>query len=101
MIKHLVFWKLLDEAEGKSKAENIKIIEAKFEALVGRIEGLESAKVYKSFASSDFDICLDCMLFSKSALELYQKHPLHDEVRKFVRKVIIARAFFDTEIIDA
>lgn len=98
MIRHLVLWKLLDEAEGKSKEENIKIIEAKFAALAGRIEGLESVKVYKSFASSDFDICLDCVLSSKAALEVYQKHPLHEEARIFVRKVISARTFFDTEV---
>ena len=100
MIKHFVFWKLFDEAEGKSKKENIKIIKAKFEMLVGRIEGLESAKVYSSIASSDFDICLDCTLSSKFALELYQEHPLHNEVRSFVRKVISARFFFDAEIVE-
>ena len=37
MIKHIVMWKFKEEAEGKSRAENIAIVKADLEALKGVI----------------------------------------------------------------
>ena len=40
MIHHVVFFRLLDTAEGKSKTENARIIKEGLEGLSGKIEGL-------------------------------------------------------------
>ena len=40
MVKHIVFWKLKDHANGMNKQENALSIKEKLEALNGTIEGL-------------------------------------------------------------
>ncbi len=45
MIKHIVMWKLKDEAEGNSKAENAKIIKNSLEDLKGKINEIVHLEV--------------------------------------------------------
>ena len=45
MIKHIVMWKLKDEAEGNSKAENAKIIKNSLEYLKGKINEIVNIEV--------------------------------------------------------
>ena len=45
MIKHIVMWKLKDEAEGNSKAENAKIIKNSLEDLKGKINEIVNIEV--------------------------------------------------------
>ena len=97
MIKHIVMWKLKDSAEGHTKEENKKIIKEKLEGLVGRIEGLIEAEVGFNFNPNGFDLCLNSKFESKEALEAYDAHPLHQEVRKYVRAVISERVVADYE----
>ena len=46
MIKHIVMWKLKDEAEGNSKDENAKIIKNSLEDLKGKIVSREEIMNY-------------------------------------------------------
>ena len=98
MIRHIVFWKLKDSAEGKTKRENGCTIKEKLEALVGKIEGLISAEVGENYNGGDFDFCLNSTFADDAALKGYQTHPLHLEVRAFVHKVICDRTAVDFEI---
>jgi len=98
MVRHIVFWKLKDSAEGADKITNAKIIKSKLEALVGQVEGLIKAEVNMNYNPAGFDLCLYSELESKEALEFYQGHPKHLEVREFVHKVILERAVTDCEI---
>ena len=98
MIKHIVFWNLKDEAEGKTKLENSIIIKERLEALVGQIDGLLSAQVGINFNEKGMDLCLVSEFESKEALNFYQGHPLHDAVRQYVHKVVDARAVVDYEM---
>ena len=45
MIKHIVMWKLKDEAEGNSKDENAKIIKNSLEDLKGKINEIVDIEV--------------------------------------------------------
>jgi hypothetical protein len=45
MIKHIVMWKLEENAEGNTKLENAKIIKEKLEALVGIIPEIVELEV--------------------------------------------------------
>lgn len=95
MVKHIVFWKLKEQAEGKTKEENAAILKERLEGLVGKIDGLLSAQVGVNFTPGGFDLCLYSELDSQEALSAYQNHPLHDEVRQYVHKVIAERAVCD------
>ena len=97
MVRHIVFWKLKQEAEGNVAVENGKIMKEKLESLLGVVDGLESIDIRFGF-SPDFDLCLISEHRDKDALAFYQGHPEHLKVREFVHKVIESRAAFDCEI---
>ena len=97
MIKHIVMWNLKENAEGASKKENAAKIKAGLESLVGKIEGLIRAEVGTGCNEKGYDLCLYSEFASMEALEFYQGHPLHDEVRQFVHKVICERVVCDYE----
>ena len=96
MMKHIVAWKLKNEAQGNDKETNYRIVKEKLEGLVGRIPGLLKAKVVKTADNcKDFDIALISKLESAEALANYQINPLHEEAATFVRSVVEARASID------
>jgi hypothetical protein len=100
MIKHIVFWKLKDEAEGASKAENARKMKAKLEALAGRIPTLKHIEVGLNFEPSDAaaDVVLYSEFTSKADLDAYQTHPEHVAAGAFVRSVVMERRVADYEI---
>ena len=95
-MKHIVAWKLKDEAQGNNKETNARLIKEKLEGLVGKIPGLLKAKVVKTADNGkDFDIALVSKFESPEALAAYQSNPLHEEVSSFVRSVVDTRACID------
>ena len=100
MIKHIVVWKLKDEANGASKLENAKIIKQKLEARVGLIDEIKSLEVginineEEAFAS---DLCLITEFDDMQALGRYQVNPDHKAVSGFVREVCLSRTIVDYE----
>lgn len=97
MVRHIVFWKLRETADGRGKAENGAIMKEKLEGLVGKVPGLLSASVGFGFGEGSYDVCLYSELESKEAVEVYQSHPEHLKVKEFVHKVISERAACDCE----
>ncbi|MBE6938005.1 MAG: Dabb family protein [Ruminococcaceae bacterium] len=98
MIRHIVFWKLKDEAEGGTKAENIAKIKAMLERLVGIVPGLVSAQVGANVNGGEYDACLVSEFESMEALHAYDSHPEHLKVRSFVKAVRISRTSVDHEM---
>ena len=99
MIKHIVMWKLKDEAHGNDKATNAKLIKEKLEALSGKIEGLLKIEVGIDFlGGGNFDVALYSELRKKEDLEIYQNHPLHQAVLPFIREAVIDRKAVDFEV---
>lgn len=100
MVKHIVFWKLKDEANGNDKAANARLIKEKLEDLNGKIEGLVKVEVGINFLNSpaNYDVALYSEVASKEALDFYQNHPLHQAVLPFVREVVSGRIAVDYEI---
>jgi thiol peroxidase len=98
MMKHIVAWKLKNEAQGNDKETNARLVKEKLEGLVGKVPGLLKAKVVKTAANCiDFDITLVSKLESAEALAGYQTNPHHEEAATFVRSVVEARACIDYE----
>lgn len=101
MIKHLVFFKLAEMAEGKTKAENALIIKEQLEALKPLIPEIVSIQVHINHpqASPDnYDIVLNSEFRTLEDLKTYADHPEHLRVAEFVGKVRTARAAIDYEV---
>lgn len=99
MIKHIVFWKLKDEANGMSKQENALAIKEKLEGLRGQIEGLLAIEVGFDFLKSpeSADVVLYSEFETKEALDFYQQHPLHKAVMPFIGEARSERRVVDYE----
>ena len=100
MIKHIVFFRLADEAEGKSKLENAQIIKQGLLALLDKVPVLKSEKVginIPNAKKTDYDICLECEFESWEDADTYQNHPEHLKVASYITKCRTARAAVDYE----
>ena len=53
MIKHIVMWKLKENAHGNTKHENAVLIRNKLESLNGKIEGLIKMEVGIDFSNTE------------------------------------------------
>lgn len=100
MIKHIVMWKLKNEANGQTKQENALKIKQKLEALVGVIEEIKALEVGVNCNTADeaaYDACLISEFETMDALARYQVHPEHKKVSAFVKEVRLARTCVDFE----
>lgn len=100
MIKHIVIFKLKEEAEGNSRDENKMLFQGMLHALVGVVPSLKSMEVgvkgEKSPADNS-DIVLITEFASWEDLDAYQVHPEHQKVVAFAKKVVEARSVVDYE----
>ncbi len=99
MIKHIVFWKLKDQANGLSKVENAQQIKERLETLNGQIEGLLHLEVGMDFLHSaeSADLVLYSEFESKEALNYYANHPLHKAIMPFIAEARSERRVVDYE----
>ena len=100
MIKHIVQWKLKENAEGNSKAINAQKAKQILEALNGKIPGLIELEVGTDFSRTDSssDIVLYSEFETREALENYQNHPEHLAVKQFISAIRTERRIIDYEI---
>ena len=100
MIKHIVFWRLNENAYGNDKQTNARILEEKLLAMRGKVDGLLKVEVGFDF-SNEKDSC-NVVLYSefenKEALHKYQIHPDHEEIKKWLSEVRYERRVVDFEI---
>lgn len=97
MLRHIVMWKFKAEAEGRSKRDNALWMKQHLEALVGKIPQLISAEVGINENESDsaFDAVLTSTFASFEDLEIYKKHPLHQDISAYCKKVRLDRVVCD------
>ncbi len=98
MVKHMIIWKIKDDAENKEDIK--KNIKAELEVLVGKIDGLVEMQIITSgLSSSSGDLMMNSLFESEEALKAYQKNPLHQNVANtFVRPNMCQRLSLDYEI---
>lgn len=100
MVRHVVMWRLHEQAEGRTKAQNAALAKTKLEGLVGRIPGLLRAEVGVNFSPEEtaLDIVLVSDFASREALEAYRTHPEHQAVVAFLGGVRSERRVVDYEV---
>lgn len=100
MIKHIVLFKLADEAEGNSKVHNARIMKEQLEALKDKIEVIRKIEVsinHENASVDNYDVVLDSEFDTWDDLQAYIVHPEHQKVGQFIVKVKKDRAAIDYE----
>lgn len=100
MVRHIVLFKLADEAEGRSKAENALIIKERLEELKNTIPVIRKieVKINLSEAFADnHDVILESEFDTLEDVRTYAVHPEHIKVGEFIAKVRTSRAAIDYE----
>jgi hypothetical protein len=100
MIKHIVFFGLADNAEGKTKAENALIIKEGLENLIHLIPQIRKIEVginHVAAPAGNADIALYTEFDNMADLNIYQEHPEHKRVAAYIGKVRTTRAAVDYE----
>ncbi len=98
MIKHIVFFRLVESAEGKSKSEIAAIIKIELENLkqfIPEIINIEVGINVPNAPKTDFDIALYSEFESFETLDIYQEHPEHKRVAAYIGTVKTSRAAVD------
>lgn len=100
MIRHLVMWTLQENAGGLPALENAKKMKAMLEGLNGKIPGLTHLEVSHEIVGADPEchVVLCSEHGSEADLDVYQKHPLHQECVAFVKTVVSSRRVLDYRI---
>lgn len=102
MIKHIVMWNVRGETP-EEKQQTALIIKEKFEALVGKIPGLQKLEIGIDI-SRIFYAC-DVVLYSEfadiDALNVYGDHPAHQRAKTELEGMRIARHQVDYHVSSA
>ncbi|AIO41895.1 Dabb family protein [Burkholderia sp. AU19243] len=97
MIRHIVMWKLKESAEGGTRAQNALKMKEKLEGCRDLVPGILQIDV--GVATPGLEATSDVVLVSdfadRAALDAYQVHPVHQEVKKFVAAVAESRQCVD------
>ncbi len=97
MVKHIVLWRLKDNAHGNDRQTNAYLIKEMLEALRGRIPGMTAIEVGIDFSTTDSSA--DLMLYSefvdREALQSYQAHPEHQALIPFIGEATRERRLVD------
>lgn len=91
MISHIVMWKLKENANEKTKAENAIELQDKLEALFDDIENIISIEVGINSADANqdnYDVVLVSEFDTFEDLKIYNEHPSHNEVAKLIGKIV-------------
>lgn len=97
MVKHIVMWKLKEEAEGKTKKENAEIIKSSLESLKDKISEIVEIEVGINWNESDaaYDVVLYSLFNTREDLDSYQVNPNHVEAAGYIKKVVESRIVAD------
>lgn len=99
MIKHIVMWRLKEEAENNSKTENAKKIKKELEALKGEIKEVVELEVGINIVEDvqAYDLVLYSVFNTKDDLKKYAMDPRHVKVANFIKSVAESRVVVDYE----
>ena len=100
MIKHIVMWKLKDQAEGADRTANAAKMKALLEDCRDIAPGIVQFEV--ALAQPGLEATYDVVLYSvfkdKWALDAYQDHPQHAALKPFIAAVRTERHCMDYEV---
>ena len=100
MIQHVVMWKFAENAEGRTRAENMAWVKEHLTALIPIIPEIRKMEIGADIGGTDmsYDMVLIMEFESMEALHTYKVHPEHQKISQYVKKVRTARATVDREL---
>lgn len=100
MIKHIVFWKLKEFAEGGNRVTNAAKMKTMLDACANLVPGILKfeAVVAQPGLEATYDVVLYSEFEDRAALEAYQAHPDHVALKPFFGAVREARQCMDYQI---
>ena len=100
MFKHIVMWRFIDGANGKSKLQHAQWVKEHLEALVGVIPEVKALEVGVNVcvAGTAYDAVLVSAFEDADAMERYKVHPAHVEVAAYFKGITEGRAEADYNI---
>ncbi|SMO68133.1 Dabb family protein [Fodinibius sediminis] len=104
MIRHVVMWKLKDEAEGASKEKNAEKMKLILEGLKINIEEIKNVEVGINISDDDdesgapYDVVLISDFETELDYTMYSRNEHHKKAVKFIESVIDERHFVDYKV---
>jgi len=101
MIRHILLIDFSPEAEGRTKAENMKAARRMLEALSDKMDWIRALSVgvnTKGADNTNYDMALTVDFDSLEDLERYRVQPDHVAVAEFLKNVRQGRACVDCEL---
>lgn len=98
MIRHIVMFEFLKEAEGRTAIQNAVIAKDKLLTLPDKIPCIKRMEVGINDGEADetnYTLCLTVDVESMEDLKTYAGHEAHLEVAAFIGKVRLSRACVD------
>ncbi|TVR30963.1 MAG: Dabb family protein [Balneolaceae bacterium] len=101
MIRHIVMWKLKDEAEGATKkknAEKLKLILEGLRTTIDEIKAVEVGIQISPDQNEAFDVVLICDFETDLDFKMYTRSPHHKKAVDFIETVTEQRIFVDYKV---
>lgn len=101
MIRHVVMWKLKDEAEGATKEKNAEKMKLILEGLKVNIDEIKNVEVGINITEDDdepgsaFDVVLISDFETELDYTMYTRNAHHKKAVEFINSVIEKRYFVD------
>lgn len=86
MLNHIVMWKLLDNAGGRTKEENIKLLIEGYDKLKKLIPSIADAQMHRTVGGNT-DLILITHFRDEAELKAYVNHPDHQKYSEFCKSV--------------
>jgi len=100
MLKHIVMWKLKDEAEGADRLTNAREMKRRLDECAHIVPGQLVFEVV--LAQEGLEATYDVVLYSeftdRAALQAYIEHPVHKAVVPFIGAIREGRQCMDYEV---
>lgn len=100
MIRHIVMWKLKEQAESADRAANARKMKTLLDQCADIVPGILKLEV--GVAQAGFECTYDVVMYSefasRAALATYQQHPQHQALKPFFSAVRESRQCMDYEI---
>ncbi len=99
MIKHIVMWKFKDEAENRTKLENMTLVRDRLYALTKVVPQIQKMEIGFDFSKTpmSYDMMLYTEFKTKEDLDIYAVDQEHAKVKKIVAATTEARVVLDYE----
>jgi len=96
-LRHIVMWTLKDEAEGQSKAENLRKAHEWLLSFSNLVPGIELFEVGVKTEGLDCtaDLILNSVFKDEATLAAYQNHPDHIAIKPFMKAIVAQRQCMD------